>query len=107
MRIVARASELERALTLVAGLAPDLLLIQASSDLDPTRLYKRLRQARKTRPELGAVVIAQRDSGGSETGRWPVAARVVDIERAAERSSGPCARRRRRGRVERPLLTAP
>jgi DNA-binding NarL/FixJ family response regulator len=106
VRIVARASELERALTLVAGLAPDLLLIQASSDLDPTRLYKRLRQARKTRPELHAVVIcASGDSRLRDCALAGGAARVVDIERAGAILGALRSLPMTEGHVERPLLT--
>jgi DNA-binding NarL/FixJ family response regulator len=107
VRVVARASELERALLLVTSLQADLLLIQTSSDLDPARLYKRLRQVRKARPVLHTIVMCEaRDSRLRDCALAGGAARVVDVARAgsilgALRSLGELAD----GFVERPLLT--
>jgi DNA-binding NarL/FixJ family response regulator len=106
VRVVARASELERALSLVATLAPDLLLIQASSDLDPTRLYRRLRQARKARPDLHAVVMCETgDVRLRDCALAAGAARVVDIERAGAILGALRLLHTPEGLVERPLLT--
>jgi DNA-binding NarL/FixJ family response regulator len=106
VRVVARASELERALSLVATLAPDLLLIQASSDLDPTRLYRRLRQARKARPDLHTVVMCETgDVRLRDCALAAGAARVVDIERAGAILGALRLLHTAEGLVERPLLT--
>jgi DNA-binding NarL/FixJ family response regulator len=107
VRVVARAAELERALPLVSGLAADLLLIQTSPDLDPARLYRRLRHDRKARPGLRTVVLC--DGGDSHLRDCALAGgatRVVEVERAdsilaALRSLRAAAD----GPVERPLLT--
>ena len=106
VRVVARASELERALSLVTGLMPDLLLIQASPDLDPARLYKRLRQARKARPELNVIVMCERgDSRLRDCALAGGAARVVDIERAGAILGAVRSLHTADGLGERPLLT--
>ena len=106
VRVVARASELERALSLVTSLTPGLLLIQASSDLDPARLYKRLRQARKARPDLHAVVLCgSDDSRLRDCALAGGAARVVDIERAGAILDALRSLRTADGLTERPLLT--
>jgi DNA-binding NarL/FixJ family response regulator len=107
VRVVARAAELERAFTLVANLSADLLLIQVSHDFDPARLYKRLRQLRKSRPALRTIVMcAAGDSQLRDCALAGGAARVVDVERAgsilgAVRAVGTAAD----ASVERPLLT--
>lgn len=107
VRVVARAAELERAFTLVANVSADLLLIQASHDVDPARLYKRLRQLRKSRPGLRTIVMcAAGDSRLRDCALAGGAARVVDVDRAASilgavRAVGTAAD----ASVERPLLT--
>jgi DNA-binding NarL/FixJ family response regulator len=106
VRVVARAWELERVLSLVASLAPDLLLIQAGPDLDPARLYKRLRQARKARPELHVIVMCkQGDARLRDCALAGGAARVVDIEHAGAILGALRSLRVVDGFVERPLLT--
>ena len=104
VRVAARAVELERALPLARDVAADLLLIQASRDLDPTRLYKRLRQARKSWPALRTIVMcAAGDSRLRDCALAGGAARVVDVECAA--SILGAVRAVAETTVERPLLT--
>jgi|tagenome__1003787_1003787.scaffolds.fasta_scaffold20971045_2 DNA-binding NarL/FixJ family response regulator len=106
VRVVARASELERVQSLVTSLTPDLLLVQAHPDLEPARLYKRLRQARKARPELRIVVVCERgDSRLRDCALAGGAARVVDIERAGAILGALRSVHIADGVAERPLLT--
>lgn len=107
VEVVARARELERGLELVADADPDMLLIEASRGIDPTRLYKRLRQARKSRPSLRTIVLcASGDSRMRDCAFAGGATRVVGVERASSILDAiRSLRQGARETAERPLLT--
>lgn len=85
VEVVGRGHDVHRAPELVSRFDPDVILIEASGEVDPTDLYKRLKQAHKAQPAIRTIVLcAPEQSALRDAALAGGALRVVSRENAAE-----------------------
>ncbi|HEX7525970.1 MAG TPA: response regulator transcription factor, partial [Gaiellaceae bacterium] len=57
VEVVGRGHDVHRAPELVSRFDPDVILIEASEEADPSDLYRRLKQTHKVRPAIRTIVL--------------------------------------------------
>ncbi len=85
IEIAARARDIDRAPDLVARHPQHVLLVHVDEDLEPARLYKRLKEAHRLRPEVDIVVLCRPTDVGSRDSAFAAGAtRVTSRDNALE-----------------------
>lgn len=85
VEVVGRGHDVHRAPELVSRFDPDVILIEASGDVDPSDLYKRLKQTHKVRATIRTIVLcAPEQTALRDAALAGGALRVVSRENASE-----------------------
>jgi len=85
IEIAARARDIDRAPDLVARHPQHVLLVHVDEDLEATRLYKRLKEAHRLRPEVDIVVLCRPTDVASRDSAFAAGAtRVTSRDNALE-----------------------
>lgn len=85
VEVVGRGHDVHRAPELVSRFDPDVILIEASGEVDPSDLYKRLKQAHKAQPAIRTIVLcAPEQTALRDAALAAGALRVVSRENASE-----------------------
>jgi len=85
IEIAARARDIDRAPDLVARHPQHVLVVHVDEDLEPARLYKRLKEAHRLRPEVDIVALCRVDDVASRDAAFAAGAtRVTSRDNALE-----------------------